>query len=53
MLDEGKPRGKNQVFVESTQYVSFIKSPPNKKKTNAKQTSKQNYKENQRVINSI
>ena len=55
MLDEEKPRGKNQVFVESPQYVSSIKSSPNKKKKKKKpkQTGKQNYKENQRVINSI
>ena len=58
-----KIRGKNQAFVESTQYVSSIKSPPNKKfkkkntlkkkKKKPKQTIKKNYKENQRVINSI
>ena len=54
MLDEEKPRGKNQVFVESPQYVSSIKSSPNKKKKQKpKQTGKQNYKENQRVINTI
>ena len=48
-----KIRGKNQAFVESTQYVSSIKSPPNKKfkkkKLKKKNLSKQARKTTKKI----